>query len=116
MDVMPYVLALFGVRRATDRFAKGAKDMKNWIIGASVTMLLVVLLVCAFAFSASLQNLHIGAKSFALPAAPALAAPMTFNDESQLGTAQPATVHFQIVQPTEHVCQRDQAQDSTAGF
>jgi hypothetical protein len=116
MDVMPYMLALFGVRRATDRFAKGAKDMKNLIIGASVTMLLVVLLVCAFAFSASLQNLHIGAKSFALPAAPALAAPMTFNDESQLGTAQPATVHFQIVQPTEHVCQRDQAQDSTAGF
>ncbi len=87
--------------------------MQKWIIGASVMVLLVISLASAYAFSASLMNLHIHTGSFAKPSA---AAPMTYADESQIGVAQSDMVRFETIQEPTSLCRREQKQDSTAGF
>lgn len=86
--------------------------MQKWIIGASVTLLLVISLASAYAFSASLIDLHIHTGSFVPPA---IAAPMTYGDESQVGSAQSNMVRFQTVQESHSLCQRDK-QGTISGF
>lgn len=90
--------------------------MNKLIIGASVTVLMVFLFASAFAFSASLANLRIGAASFTKPSAPVFAAPMTYADESNISAPQADTVRFQPIDNQEHVCQRDRIQSNTVGF
>jgi len=86
--------------------------MQKWIIGASVVILLIISLASAYAFSASLINLHIHSGSFAKPN---VAAPMTYADESQIGTSQPNMVRFETVPASKPLCQHEK-QGLTAGF
>ncbi len=86
--------------------------MQKWIIGVSVVVLLIISLASAYAFSASLMNLHIHSGSFAKPN---IAAPMTYADESQIGSAQPNLVRFETVPKVKPLCQREK-QGATAGF
>ncbi|MBI4673222.1 MAG: hypothetical protein HY741_16340 [Chloroflexi bacterium] len=90
--------------------------MNKLVIGASVAAFLLLLFASAFAFSTSLSTLHISAGSFAKPAAPVIAAPMTFTDESEITAPQTAAVHFQVLQNSGRVCERDKAHDHTLGF
>lgn len=87
--------------------------MQKWIIGASVMVLLVISLASAYAFSASLVDLHIHTGSFTKPS---IAAPMTYTDESQIGAAQSNRVRFETIQERGSLCRREQKQDMTTGF
>lgn len=86
--------------------------MQKWIVAGSVVVLLIISLASAYAFSASLVDLHIHTGSFVKPG---IAGPMTFADESQIGSAQSNMVRFQTVRESDSLCQRDK-QGTTAGF
>jgi flagellar basal body-associated protein FliL len=96
---------------------KGADRMNKRILVLCVAALLIVLATCTYAFSFSLSSLHVNAASFAHPAlAPAAAAPMTYDAESNISQPQGDTVRFEQVQPTVHLCHRDKTTDSQVGF
>ena len=90
--------------------------MKKLIIGASVTVLLLVLFASAFAFSASLKTLHLNAASFSPATNATFASPMTYDAETQITSPQADEVRFQTIDQQEGLCQRDQVQSSAIGF
>ncbi len=91
--------------------------MKKVLIALSVGALLFLLVATAFAFSFTLQNLHISAASLVQPlGSPVLAAPMTSADESNMSTTTQDHVRFETVQEPEHICQKDKTKDQGVGF
>lgn len=88
--------------------------MQKVIIGASVTVLILVLLLSARAFASSLASLNLGASSFAKPA-PVLTAPMTFTEESQIN-ASGDSVRIETVSKTTRLCRRERGAETTTGF
>lgn len=96
--------------------------MKRISIGIAVFALLFLLFAAAFAFSITLQTLHVNAFSFEQPASSLmLAAPMTSADEAQIASPQADRVsadqvRFGETQQSTHVCPRDKATDQPADF
>ena len=91
--------------------------MKKYILALCVVTLMMVLTATAFGFSLALRDLHITTASFAQPlVAPAMAAPMTSSDESEIAAPPAEQIRMEQVQQPAHVCQRDHAPEHQAGF
>ena len=79
-----------------------------------VIVFALVMLVTAFAFSYSLQALHINTASFLSPASDAV---MSASDEAALQAAPAAPVRFEDVSERQTLCQkRLHGADTTEGF
>jgi hypothetical protein len=90
--------------------------MKRISIAIGITLLMLTLLGSAFAFSLTLQDLHVNAFSFAQPAEAAVTgAPMTSDDEAAISAPSSESVHLADFAP-QHVCNRDKTQGNSTDF
>ncbi len=91
--------------------------MKRITLGIGILALLLLLFAGAFAFSVTLQNLHVSAYSFAQPAeAAVITAPMTGADESAISSPSTDSVRMERFDHSTHVCEKDKAPDSATDF
>ncbi len=91
--------------------------MRKMYLALGTIALLLLLLVGAFAFSLTLQNLRVNALSFAQPAAAAsIAAPMTFADEAEISSPATDGVRLEEFQAPKGFCQKNKGHDRATDF
>ncbi len=91
--------------------------MKRVFLGMGITALMLLLLAGAFAFSLTLQNLHVNAMSFSKPAPFALyTEPMTSADEAAISSPDADGVRLEEYQASQRVCSKNKTPDRATDF